>query len=98
MIEGRSIENPLCQFIEWDSRAGLKSIAASHMSQASGSLARHTGNAPTGTGCVRAPLDTQYLYANATARAVEGDLGGFLRVARMRGHGRNGNRAALGNR
>jgi hypothetical protein len=32
MIEGRSIENPLCQFIEWDSRAGLKSIAASHMS------------------------------------------------------------------
>jgi hypothetical protein len=25
---------------------------------------------------------TQYLYANATARAVEGDLGGFLRVAR----------------
>jgi hypothetical protein len=39
---------------------------------------------------------TQYLYANATARAVEGDLGGFLRVARMRGHGRNGNRSGFG--
>jgi hypothetical protein len=38
MIEGRSIENPLCQFIEWDSRAGLKSIAASHTSY--GALAR----------------------------------------------------------
>jgi hypothetical protein len=32
MVEGRSIENPLCHFIEWDSGAGLKSIAASHMS------------------------------------------------------------------
>jgi hypothetical protein len=32
MIEGRSIENLLLPFIEWDSSAGLKSIAASHMS------------------------------------------------------------------
>jgi len=31
MIEGRSIENPLCHFIERDSIAGLKSTAASHM-------------------------------------------------------------------
>ena len=29
---GHSIENPLCHFIEWDSSAGLKSIAASHTS------------------------------------------------------------------
>jgi hypothetical protein len=26
---------------------------------------------------VRAPLDAAHLYTNATARAVEGDLGGF---------------------
>jgi hypothetical protein len=50
-------------------------------------LARHTGNAPAallrqcvqtrGTGRVRAPLDAAHLHANATARAVEGNLGGF---------------------
>jgi hypothetical protein len=28
----RAIENALCHFIEWDSSARLKSIAASHMS------------------------------------------------------------------
>jgi hypothetical protein len=32
MIEVCSIENALCHFIEWDSSARLKSIAASHIS------------------------------------------------------------------
>ena len=70
-----------CHFIEWDSIAGLKSIAASHMLQGSGIVGSDTlatqQTASFNEGCAskikraRAAFEhrsTQYLYANATQR------------------------------
>jgi hypothetical protein len=80
MIEGRSIENPLCH--RMGQRCWLEEHRRqSHVIRDRGLLARHTGNAPTAslkvacvqlrasTGCVRAPLDTVPLRKrNGTSR------------------------------
>jgi hypothetical protein len=95
MIAGRSIENLLLPFHRMGQQRWLEAHRhQSHMMSIGhrwpDTLATHPP-ASSKVACVqeraRAAFEdrsTQYLYANATARAVEGDLGGFLRVARMR--------------
>jgi hypothetical protein len=58
-----------CHFIEWDSSAGLKNIAAGHMSQGSGIVGPETGNAPNGLieGRLR-PNKSEHGLRSTTAR------------------------------
>src|ERR1700722_92888 len=85
MIESARLKACFCHFIEWDSSTGLKSIAASHMSQGSGIVGPRLATHPPAslkvacvqirarTGCVRAPLDTvPHLYANTTGTSRRG--------------------------